>query len=68
VEVPVTPAGTRRLGSALIAIAIIAIVVQLCAMLHYIPKFAPTSAVTYPAFLVAVVGGRLYRRGSAAAV
>jgi hypothetical protein len=64
----VTPAGTRRLGSALIALALIAIVVQLCGMLHFIPKFAPTSAVTFPAFLVAVVGGQLYRRGAAAGV
>jgi hypothetical protein len=64
----VTAAGTRRLGSALIALAIVAVVVQLCAMLHYIPKLAPTSAVTFPAFLLAVVGGRLYRRGAAAGV
>jgi len=64
----VTPAGTRRLGAWLIGIAIVAMVVQICAMLHYIPKFAPSSAVTYPAFLFAIVGGRLYRRGAAAGV
>lgn len=63
-----TPSGTRRLGSALIGLAILAILVQLCAMLHFIPKFAPTGSVTVPAMLVAIVGGRLYRRGAAAGV
>jgi hypothetical protein len=61
-----TPVGTRRLGSALIALAIVALVVQVCGKLGFIPKFAPTSSVTVPAFLIALVGGRPYRRGAAA--
>lgn len=59
-----TPANQRTLGRVLIGLAIVVILVEVCGMLHVIPKLAPSTALAYPAFLFAIVGGRLYRRGS----
>jgi hypothetical protein len=60
----VTPANQRTLGRVLIGLALLVVAIELCGMLHLIPKLAPSTALAYPAFLFAIVGGRLYRRGS----
>lgn len=58
-----TPANRRTLGRVLIGLALLVVAIQVCGMLHLIPKLPLPLA--YPAFLFAIVGGRLYRRGAA---
>lgn len=60
-----TPVGMRRLGASIIGLAILAMLVSVVGLLGYIPKFAPRNSFTYAALLFAIVGRRLYRRGSA---
>jgi uncharacterized membrane protein YhhN len=64
-EAFVTSTNQRTLGRVLIALAIVVVALQLLGMLHIIPKLAPGITLTYPAFLLAIAGGQLYRRGSA---
>lgn len=61
-----TAANQRTVGRVLIGLALLVIILQALGMLGVIPKLAHGSAGTtlvIVAFLVAVAGGRLQRRG-----
>lgn len=57
-------ATTRRLlGNILLSIAAVVLVVELCGMMGWIPKYLPTTQLSGLVLILAIVSGTLRRRG-----
>jgi len=57
-----TPATRRLLANVLLSIALVILVVELCGMIGWIPKFVPTTQLSMLVLILAIVSGSL-RRG-----
>ena len=58
-----TAATRRLLGNILLSIAVVLLVVELCGMMGWIPKYLPTTQLSGLVLILAIVSGTLRRRG-----
>ena len=61
-----TAATRRLLGNVLLSIAVVILVVELCGMMGWIPKYVPATQLSGLVLILAIVSGTLRRRGRAA--
>ena len=61
-----TAATRRLLANVLLSIAFVILVVEVCGMIGWIPKYFPTSQLSALVLILAIVAGSLRRRGRAA--
>ena len=58
-----TPATRRLLANVLLSIALVILVVELCGMIGWIPKYVPTRQLSMLILILVIASGSLRRRG-----